>query len=503
VSLGRAFGSLAALTLLSRLSGFVRVAVFAAIYGGGREADLFLAAMILPELLYKFMADGLVSAAAIPLFVRRRDDAGAVRRSFWSLFWFVSACALALSGALALAARPICGVLVPGFLHETFERMVALWRILTPYTLLSVQAALLTSYLNAIGQFARPAVGPLLVNLAIIVGMLAVRGGPVESIGVAVLAGAFLQFAWLFLLALRSGASGTGAESSPTNIDKNIIYDFIFGTGPVAAWVLLTAIVPLFERSLLSAGAEGAVAALNYTDKLINLPLGIVSISLASAVFPSLSAAPENERFRLAGNALWLLGGLLVPVILVMTGGAEAVTTVVYKRGRFDAAAAAFTANLLQAYGWALFPVSVTMLLNRLCFAAARFRLPFIVGLACTAMQVCLDYLLVAHIGPVGVGWGAAGAAVLQVGLLLTAMALTTEARRDAARLLIPIACWSAIGLVGAAPAAHLCAKICGALPEGGTWGFLRLVTLWGAFQAFAAVTVLLARGRGGAAVRA
>lgn len=494
MSLGRAFGSLAALTLLSRLSGFVRVAVFAAMYGGGREADLFLAAMILPELLYKFMADGLVSAAAIPLFVRRRAAAAEVRRTFWSLFWFVSACALALSAVLALAARPICGVLVPGFLHETFERMVVLWRILTPYTLLAIQAALLTSYLNAMGQFARPAVGPLLVNLAIIAGMLAVRGGPVESIGVAVLAGAFLQFAWLFLLALRNGASCLPAESSPVNIDKNIIYDFIVGTGPVAAWVLLTAIVPLFERSLLSTGAEGAVAALNYTDKLVNLPLGIVSISLASAVFPSLSAAVEKERFRLAGNALWLLGGLLVPVILVMTGGAEAVTTVVYRRGRFDAAAATFTADLLQAYGWALFPVSVTMLLNRLCFAAGRFRLPFFVGLVCIAVQVCLDYLLVARVGPVGVGWGAAGAAVLQVGLLMTAMTAAAGARREAATLLIPIACWSGIGLAGAAPAAHVCAKICGAVPQGGAGPLLRIVLLWGAFQALAAAVILLAR---------
>lgn len=496
MSLGRAFGSLAALTLLSRLSGFVRVAVFAAIYGGGREADLFLAAMILPELLYKFMADGLVSAAAIPIFVRRRDDAGAVRRTFWSLFWFVSACGLVLSAVLALAARPICGVLVPGFLHETFERMVVLWRILTPYTLLSIQAALLTSYLNALGQFARPAVGPLLVNLAIIAGLLVAGGGPVESIGFAVLAGAFLQFAWLFLLAVRSGASYARADSSPANIDKNIICDFVVGTGPVAAWVLLTAIVPLFERSLLSTGSEGAVAALNYTDKLINLPLGIVSISLASAVFPSFSAAGETERLRLARNSFWLLGGLLVPVILVMTGGAEAVTTVVYKRGRFDASAAAFTAELLRAYGWALFPVSVTMLLNRLCFAAGRFRLPFIVGLACTAAQVCLDYLLVARAGPVGVGWGAAGAAVLQVGLLMAVMAVTVGFRGGVVTLLVPIGCWGVIGLAGATPAANVCTRICGAIPQGGAGTFLRLVMIWGAFQALTALVTAFARRR-------
>lgn len=496
MSLGRAFGSLAALTLLSRLSGFVRVAVFAAVYGGGREADLFLAAMILPELLYKFMADGLVSAAAIPIFVRRRDDPAAVRRTFWSLFWSVSACALVLSALLAVAARPICGILTPGFFQETFERMVVLWRILTPYTLLSIQAALLTSFLNAMGLFARPALGPLLVNISIITGMLVVGGGPVESIGMAVLAGAVLQFAWLFLLAVRNGAEYSRADSSLCNIDKNIIYEFILGTGPVAGWVLLTSIVPLFERSLLSASSEGAIAALNYTDKLINLPLGIVSISLASAVFPALSATDPKERMRIARRAFWLMGGLLVPVMLVMTGGAEAVTSVVYRRGRFDAAAASLTAELLQAYGWALFPVSVTMLLNRLCFAAGRFRLPFIVGLAAVTVQVGFDYLLVARAGPVGVGWGAAGASALQVVLLMAVMAAGAGLRKEIASLLLPIGFWSVVIVAGTGSAAGICSRFCGAVPAGGPGDLLRLAVIWGVFQALAVAVMAFVRSR-------
>nr|MBP7634815.1 polysaccharide biosynthesis C-terminal domain-containing protein [Candidatus Ozemobacteraceae bacterium] len=168
----------------------------------------------------------------------------------------------------------------------------------------------------------------------------------------------------------------------------------------------------------------------------------------------------------------------------------------VYRRGRFDAAAASFTADLLRAYGWALFPVSVTMLLNRICFAAGRFRLPFIVGLACTAAQVCLDYLLVARIGPAGVGWGAAGSSVLQVCLLTAAMTLTAGSGRDVARLLFPIGCWVVIGLVGAKPVTGICTELCGPIPAGGVGTLLRLGLIWGVLQAFAAVVAALARGR-------
>ena len=501
MSLGKAFGSLALLTLLSRLSGFVRVAVFAAIYGGGREADLFLAAMILPELLYKFMADGLVSAAAIPLFVKERDDPSAVRRTFWSLFWPVSAGALLLTLLLALVARPVCGLLVPGFLPVTFERMIVLWRILTPYTLLSIQAALLTSFLNAMGLFARPAVGPLLVNVAIIAGMLLARGEPVEYVGIAVLAGAAVQFAWLFILAMRNGAAYHHADCAPGGINWNIVSGFVAGTGPVAGWVLLTAIVPLFERSLLSASAEGAVAGLNYTEKLINLPLGIVSISLASAVFPVLSAAPPMERMHIVRRAFWLLGALLVPIMLVMTGGAEATTAVVYRRGRFDASAAVLTAGLLRAYGWALLPVSMTMLLNRLCFAEGRFRLPFMVGLIGIAIQVGLDYVLVGRMGPVGVGWGAAISSTLQVICLLIALSHAREARREMLFLLLPIGFWGAVTIMGMAPAGAICAKLCGVVPVGGTGDLMRLALVWLALQLPAACVPLLAR-RGETAVR-
>ncbi len=496
MSLGKAFGSLALLTLLSRLSGFVRVAVYAAVYGGGREADLFLAAMILPELLYKFMADGLVSAAAIPLFVKDRGESSVVRRTFWSLFWPVSAGALLLTLLLALAARPVCGLLVPGFLPETFDRMVILWRILTPYALLSIQAALMTSFLNAMGLFARPAVGPLLVNVAIIVGMLLARSEPVEYVGIAVLAGALIQFAWLFLLAMRNGAAYDHSDCAPRTIDWNIVSGFITGTGPVAGWVLLTAIVPLFERSLLSTSAEGAVAGLNYTDKLINLPLGIVSISLASAVFPSLSAAPPLERRRIVRRAFWLLGALLVPIMLVMTGGAEATTAVVYKRGRFDASAAMLTASLLRAYGWALFPVSVTMLLNRLCFAEGKFRLPFMVGLIGVTVQVGLDYALVGRMGPVGVGWGAVGSSSLQVLCLVAALLHNREAREEVLPLLLPLGFWGAVTIAGVAPVTACCAKLCGVVPAGGMGNLVQLALLWFALQLPAACVPLLERRR-------
>ncbi|HOY66980.1 MAG TPA: lipid II flippase MurJ [Candidatus Ozemobacteraceae bacterium] len=497
MSLGRAFGSLAGLTLLSRLSGFVRVAVFAAMYGGGREADLFLAAMILPELLYKFMADGLVSAAAIPLFVRDRLEPIAVRRAFWSLFWPVSAGALLLTLGLAAFAEPVCGLLTPGFDTGLAGRMVVLWRILAPYTLLSIQAALLTSFLNAMGSFGRPAIGPLLVNLVIIAGMVAAGDGPVETIGYAVLAGAAAQLLWLFHLARHAGAAYVAADCAPSKIDWNIPLRFAAGAGPVAGWVLLTAVVPVFERALLSSAPGGTVAALNYTDKLMNLPLGIVSISLASAVFPALSSAGDEDRLRLIRRAFWALGALLVPVVLVMTGAAESVTSVVYRRGRFDVGAAALTARLLEAYGWALLPVSAVMLLNRLCFAAGRYRLPFLIGLAGVTLQVGLDIRLTARIGAAGVGWGAVGAAVFQLVCLAAALVHSSAHRSGFTAALLPLVFWGGISIVGSGGVTILGATIRAALPSGMFGELAALGALWGLLQLLAIPVALIVHRQG------
>ncbi|MFZ2956058.1 MAG: lipid II flippase MurJ [Candidatus Ozemobacteraceae bacterium] len=435
MTLGRAFGSIASLTLLSRVSGFVRVAVFAALFGGGIEADIFLAVMILPELMYRFLTDGLVGSAAVPLFVATPSGGDEERRAFGTLFWGLTALALPLTGVLVLAANPLCGLMVPGFLPESHARMAVLFRFIAPYVVFSLQSGLMTAFLNARGRFAGPAAGPFLVNLVIIAGIIATRGGPIEMLGPVVLLGITAQVVWFFAQIRRLIVGGFPLPARK-DFDQKLWMEFLTRTAPVACWIFVTPIVPLFERFLLSHQGVGAVSVLNYTDKILYLPLGIISVSLAGALFPMLSERKGTDRAHLLARSFVHLLVFLVPMAVMLYAGADAVTEVIYRRGQFGAGETLLTARLLAAYALSLIPLSVSMLFNRLFFAEGLFRLSFMIGLGTVLVQVVADALLVQHWGAVGVGWGQVIASVCQLVLFL--VALNMHEGRETVKILLP-----------------------------------------------------------------
>ena len=471
-----AFSSLAMLTFLSRISGFARVALFAAFYGGTREADLFLAVMILPELLYRLISEGLVSSAAVPIFVREAEETPHRSAACGILFWGVTVLGTILVVGLWTGAPWICAAVVPGFPALVKSRMVFLWRLIAPYVLFALQAALLTAFLNARKQFAAPALGPLLVNGAIILGIVIQSGGAVERIGLSVSVGGFLQVLYLLWLARRSGACLVRPNPAGSTSPKRLLGEFMRNAAPVAGWLLCLPLIPVYERFLLSSQPVGSVAILSYTEKIMNLPLGIVAISLARSVFPFLSAAPWAERTHLFRRALWGAVCMLIPLTLMINGAAEEVVTIVLQRGKFQTAEVAMTVRLLQASCWALFPMALIMILNRMYFAQQRNRIPFFIGLTVIVLQFGLDTLLVERIGASGGGGGLALAAGGHAPLAMWFLP-TTSARIAIAHGWRPILS-GALLLVGLAwPVRMLCRQVVAAVGPHATG--LRLAALF------------------------
>lgn len=482
MNIARAFGSLAFLTFLSRVSGFVRVALFATFYGGGADADLFLAVMIIPELMYRFMSDGLVAGAAIPLFAVCRDDPSRSGRSFWQVFWGLFGVGFLLSSLLMLFAGRLSSMMVPGFHPGAHLKMVVLWRIVSPLVLFSLLSGLMTAFLNARGIFARPAFSNLFSNGSIIAGILVLRGSDVQSLGAFILAGSLLQLIVLWLVAVRNGL---GAD--PLNVfregDFTILREFLENSAPIGAWIFLTPVVPVFERYLLSSLPEGSVAVLHYSDKLVNLPLGIVSISLATVIFPILSReGGESRREVLLGTGWWLMVFLL-PVMVIIQAASEPIVAVTYFRGKFSMGNVGTTAAVFKAYSWILLPLSVSMLLNRALFAAGRFRLPFLFGALSVVLQVGADVWFVGRTGCVGVGWGAAAGAFFQNLLLLGWLFFDSPCRKRVLAFFL--------GEVGILVATLLTAPLVrrayemlvGAVPTGGSMGMVLALGLVWAFM--------------------
>lgn len=473
----RAFGLLALLTLLSRFSGFIRVAVFASFFGRGPESDVFLTALLVPELMYRFLSEGLVASAAIPLFVRQRGDAEREQATFWSIFWTVSAAAGAATAMLAIWAEPLCAALVPGFSGERLGTLAKLWRLIAPYVLLSAQTAVMTAFLNARQVFGPPGLGPLLVNLTIIAAILGTQGGNLEAIALSVTLGALLQMAWLAWLVRPHGVSLAQAFDR-RRLSFPLMREFAEQVAPVALWLFSTPIVPVYERYLLSSEAVGSVTILNYNEKLLNLPLGIISISLATVLFPNLSEIRPEERPRLLRRGIWALTALLLPIFLTIQAGSATIVATVYQRGRFALAETDLTAAFFRAYAWWLLPTSICLLLNRALFASGSFRFPFVAGLASIILQIGLDTWMVPRWGPPSVGWGAAWAANVQMFLLFAGL-WWSGGTGDWSGALVPAATGLLVSLLAAGPLAAAFPTLTARIGWSDKWALLALLTGW------------------------
>lgn len=414
----KAFISLSSLTLLSRVSGFVKIALFAAYYGRSSEADLFLAVMLLPDLLYRFLSEGLIAGAAVPIFVRLRSDQEKLKAALTTLlilgFWL----GLAVTLVLVVFAADFCRMLTPGFDQALLDRMQWLWSLVSLYLIFGILSEILTSFFNSRLIFAAPAFGPLLVNLSIIVGTIVAGGRPVETIVAAVVIGAVLQFFWLLYL-LRTCPT-TGERYWPS-FDRSIAVEFIEAIFPVAAWISVLPFIPIYERYLLSMQPAGSVAALNYIEKLFNLPLGILSISLARVILPELSRIEGKERRGFLGKTLVWATLVIVPVVAIIIMTAEPLVETAFKRGQFSSEDSLVAAGLFRSYAYALLPTTLCMLLNRGFFAAHRYFVPFFAGLSAAAVQFVLGRPMVAAYGVNGIGYAAAIAFSVQFLVLLVA----------------------------------------------------------------------------------
>ncbi|MFA6750078.1 MAG: lipid II flippase MurJ [Candidatus Riflebacteria bacterium] len=423
MSLLNAFFSLSALTVLSRVSGFVKVAALAAFYGRSVEADMYMAVMLLPDLAYKFLSEGLVSCAAVPMFVELRDNKEKIKNIFWTLIWISLIAGVLGTIIFAVFSKPICDNILPGFSGLEMQRVQFMWSVIGIYLMFAIPSGVLTSFLNANMSFALPAVGPLLVNAFIIAGIFAASGGAIEKIVCATVVGAAAQAFWLMFLVKKSKIFKFDFKTMFV-FDKQAAKEFICAVTPIAIWVSSLTLIPVYERYLLSMQTGGSLAALNYAEKLFNLPLGIISISLANVILPRLSLLNDKERkvFIFKSFAAAFLS--VLPIVVFIWFFAEAIVELVYKRGQFSLEDASVAAELFKSYSLALLPVSLNLVLNRGFFSKRKYFLPFLSGLISSSVLFFVGAGFVTKFGVAGVGYAASLAYFVQTFILFVCTVL-------------------------------------------------------------------------------
>ncbi len=425
----RAMGSIGVATLLSRVLGFVRDMVVALAFGAGPVTDAFFVAFRIPNMLRRLLAEGALSTAVVPVFTDYHVNRP--RAEFLRMVRAVFASALlvlTLVSALGVATAPwIVRAVAPGFTAEPWQADLAilLTRVMFPYLLVVGLSALAMGALNADGRFFASALGPALQNLVMILGVLVLAprlSPPILGLAIAVVVGGLGQLAVqapsLRAAGLMVAPSGELRHPALGRVVR-LLLPAVFGLAAVQVSVFVNTLL----ASLLPAGS---ISYLYYADRVMEFPLGIFGIALASAALPTMSrqaAAGDHRGLAATLNfALRLSCFIAIPSTVGLVMLRMPITRLLFQHGQFTAADTLATAQALLWYAAGLTAFSGARIAAQAFYAIAEPGTAVRMGVLSVAANIVVAVALMRPMGHSALALASsAGAAVNLVTLVWAA----------------------------------------------------------------------------------
>lgn len=287
-----------AMTMLSRVLGFVRDQVIAQNFGASAATDAFFVAFKIPNFMRRLFAEGSFSLAFVPVLAeyKAKADHAALRDFIDRVCGTLAGILLAVVGLGILLAPGVVAVFAPGFLDrpDKFQLTVGLLGITFPYILLISLAGFAGGILNSYSRFALPALSPVLLNLAMIAAAVWAAPWfeePVEALAWGVLLGGLLQLLMQLPGLMRLGLMPRprwGWASEGVRKILKLMIPTLFGSSVAQINLLIDTIIASFLIS-------GSVTWLYYTDRLLEFPLGIFGVALGTVILPHLSARHAEQ----------------------------------------------------------------------------------------------------------------------------------------------------------------------------------------------------------------
>lgn len=411
----RATGIVGIAILCSRLLGLIRETVIASLFGASRNMDAFLTAFRAPNMLRDLFAEGALSTAFVTTFSRRIATDG--DQSAWRLASKVATLTVVFMSALVLLgmifAPFLIRILAPGFPVEKAALTIELTRVMFPFILLVSLAALVMGMLNAKHVFGMPAMASSFFNLGSIVGGVVLcywldpqadwrhpRFGERGLIGLAIatLIGGLLQ-----LIVQLPSLRRVGFRFRPDFRWRDPgVRTILTLMGPATIAASAVQVNVAINSGFASGLGDGPMTFLNIAFRLMQLPLGIFGVAIATVTLPlvSRSAALGNkEEFRGAlAHAMRLVMLLTIPSAIGLIILAEPIISLIYQHGRFTAEATAQTAGALRFYAIGLVGYSAVKVLAPAFYAIDKRHLPMLVSLFSIAVNFCLNWFFTFHL---------------------------------------------------------------------------------------------------------
>jgi putative peptidoglycan lipid II flippase len=412
-------------TLVSRITGFARDIIMAAILGAGPIADAFLVAFRLPNHFRAIFAEGAFANAFVPAYARRLEQEGEQRaRNFSNEIGTGLLLVQIFLLALAWVFTPqLVRLLAPGLSGDRFDLAVTLTRITFPYLALTAMLAMISGTLNANHRFATAAGAPVLLNLCVAGGLLLSAWFPSAGHAAAwgVLISGILQ---VIAVDIDAEKHGFGFRFRLPRLDeptKRFLKAFgpaIIGAGGVQLALFADTIIATFLPA-------GSLSALYYADRINQLPIGVVGIAIGIVLLPEMSRRLAANDMAGAANAQGRAIELSLLIAIPFMAGAIAIPELVmrglFMRGAFTADDALNAAVTLAAYATGLIPFMLMRSFTAPFLARGNTATPMKAALTAVFVNILLKIVLTGPLAQVGLALATSAGAWLNLALLIWA----------------------------------------------------------------------------------
>lgn len=427
-----------AMTMLSRFAGLARDVILARIFGAGDSADAFFVAFKIPQFLRRLFAEGAFSQAFVPVLAEykankdEQDALIAVKNLINAVAGVLSGVLLILTLVIVAAAPLVAYVFAPGFSDtpDKFDLTISLLRITFPYLLLISLTGMAAGILNSYGRFWVPAFTPVLLNISLITAALWFSpqlSEPVFALAWAVLIAGFAQlmFQLPFLAKIHLLPVPVWDINHP-GVRKilKLMVPALFGVSVSQINLLLDTVLASFLPS-------GSVSWLYYSDRLVELPLGVFGIAIATVLLPSLSSmhfsSDQKDQAQFSQALDWSLRCIAVVAIPATIGLfllAEPILYLLFQYQAMTPADVSMAALSLRAYTLGLLAFMAIKVLATGYYSQQDMKTPVRIGIIAMVANMVLNliFVFITHrywqVGHVGLALATSASAWLNALLL-------------------------------------------------------------------------------------
>ncbi|MDH5559256.1 MAG: murein biosynthesis integral membrane protein MurJ [Deltaproteobacteria bacterium] len=423
-NLFKSIGTISLLTFFSRLLGLVREIVKAHYLGTSFYSDAFTLAFSLPNLFRRLTAEGVMSNAFIPVFCQIKEENGNSRALDFAknFFWFSSLILLFFTLIfIFLAPWLVRYIFASGFSESTLEITVFLTQLMFFYIVFISLAAVCQGVLNSFSSFWVSAFAPVLLNLCI-VGFAVYYSprleNPATGFAIGVLVGGFFQLIFQIPFLKRFGFNFFKNLHLRDPYIKNVLLlmlPAIFGVGIYQVNIIISNLIATTLK-------EGSLSSLTFSNRLMELFIGVIVVSIATALLPRFSSlVAQNKTEEVKSNlaeSLSILAFITLPVIIGTLMISEEVVTLLFQRGNFDENSMIMTAGALRYHIIGLFFIAWNRILLTGYQSAQNIRITVLISFVVVFVNLVCAFVLAEYMGHLGIAFANSISQVVQTILL-------------------------------------------------------------------------------------